>query len=133
MYPVAQLLLGTARLVPTPSYLPLRLRCIRALQRLSSATGLLVPLAPLCCEMLQWGALNKPPKGGQGGRCPDLMLQLRVSKANLATMALQEEVVSQVSAVPAGLLTGKVTGSCCGGWVGGWWVCMSACTWTMWS
>jgi nucleolar complex protein 2 len=38
VYPLAQLLLGAARLVPTPRYFPLRLRLIRAINRLAQAT-----------------------------------------------------------------------------------------------
>jgi nucleolar complex protein 2 len=34
VYPLSQLLLGAARLVPTPRYFPIRLRLIRALNRL---------------------------------------------------------------------------------------------------
>ena len=33
VYPVAQLLQGAARLVPTPRYFPLRLRLVRAINR----------------------------------------------------------------------------------------------------
>jgi Noc2p family len=62
VYPVVQVLMGSARLVPTPRYFPLRLRLVRALHRLSGATGLFVPLAPLLLEMLQWSDLSKPPK-----------------------------------------------------------------------
>lgn len=38
VYPVSQLLLGAARLVPTPRYFPLRLRLVRAVNRWG-ATG----------------------------------------------------------------------------------------------
>ena len=62
VYPVAQLLMGAARLVPTPAYFPLRLRCVRALNRLAGATKTFVPVAPLLLEVLQ-----VRPEGG--GRC----------------------------------------------------------------
>jgi Noc2p family len=35
VYPLVQLLLGTARLVPTPRYFPIRLRLVRALNKLA--------------------------------------------------------------------------------------------------
>lgn len=38
-YPLSQLLLGAARLVPTPKYFPVRLRLVRALNRLGQDTG----------------------------------------------------------------------------------------------
>ena len=45
MYPVVQLLLGAVRLVPSPRYFPLRLRLVRALNQLSAAAGVYVPVS----------------------------------------------------------------------------------------
>ncbi len=53
VYPLTQVLLGAVRLVPTPRYFPLRLRCIRALLGLGRAVGQFIPLSPLLLEMLQ--------------------------------------------------------------------------------
>ena len=53
VYPLAQVLLGAVRLVPTPRYFPLRLRCIRALLALGKALNQFIPLSPLLLEMLQ--------------------------------------------------------------------------------
>ncbi len=53
VYPLTQVLLGTVRLVPTPRYFPLRLRCIRALLGLGKAVGQFIPLSPLLLEILQ--------------------------------------------------------------------------------
>lgn len=39
VYPTTQLLLGAARLVPTPRYFPIRLRLVRALNRLAQVGG----------------------------------------------------------------------------------------------
>lgn len=69
----AQLLLGAARLVPTPRFFPLRLRLLRATSRLAAATGQYVPLAAPLLDMLHWAELSKPPKvglfGGDGLVC----------------------------------------------------------------
>lgn len=62
VYPLVQVLLGAARLVPAPRYFPLRLRIAAALQRLADSAGVLVPLAPLLLEMLTWADLAKPPQ-----------------------------------------------------------------------
>ena len=56
VYPVTQVLIGAVRLVPTPRYFPLRLRCIRALLGLGKAVGQFIPLSPLLLEMLQVGS-----------------------------------------------------------------------------
>ena len=98
VYPVAQLLLGAARLVPTPRYFPLRLRLARAANRLAQATGHYVPVAPLLLEVLGWAELKRRPAGGAAA-APDLLLLLRLSKAQLRGAALQEEVVMQVGGV----------------------------------
>ncbi|KAL3162814.1 hypothetical protein ABBQ32_009271 [Trebouxia sp. C0010 RCD-2024] len=95
VYPLTQVLIGAVRLVPTPRYFPLRLRCIRALLALGKAVHQFIPLSPLLLEMLQWGELSKRPQAGAGG-LPDLTLQLRVSKNTLRSPAFQEEIVSQV-------------------------------------
>lgn len=92
-----QLLLGVARLVPAPAYFPLRLRCARALNRLGEATSTFIPVAPVLLEVLQWSDLRKAPKPSTGQH-PDVLLQLRVSKANLRSAQYQEEVIGQVSA-----------------------------------
>lgn len=53
-----------------------------------------MPVSPLLLEMLQWSELRKTPTGTAAA--PDLMMLLRLSKTQLKTSALQEEVVSQV-------------------------------------
>lgn len=58
MYPLTQVLIGAVRLVPTPRYFPLRLRCIRALLSLGRAVGQFIPLSPLLLEMLQVSAAH---------------------------------------------------------------------------
>lgn len=93
VFPVAQLLLGAARLVPSPRWFPLRLRLVRALNSLAAATGAFVPTAPVVLDVLAWPDLTRPARGT--GACPDLLMQLRLSKANLKVPAVQQEVVTQ--------------------------------------
>jgi nucleolar complex protein 2 len=59
VYPVAQVALGAARLLPSARYAPLRLRLIRVLNQLSASTGHFVPVAPLLLELLAFSELNK--------------------------------------------------------------------------
>ncbi len=106
-FPVAHLLQTAAGLVPTPRYLPLRLRCLRALVGLAAAVGVYAPVPPLLCDMLEWKGLHAAPKkrgrGGGGGTTgvashaadPDAVL-LRASKASLASPAFQADLVEQV-------------------------------------
>ncbi|KAK9835130.1 hypothetical protein WJX81_000218 [Elliptochloris bilobata] len=75
-FPVAQLLAGAARLVPTARYLPLRLRLLRALG------------------------------GAGSGAAPGGPLLLRASKALLASPAYQQDVLEQVLELLATHLAG---------------------------
>lgn len=114
VYPVAQLLLGVARLVPAPAYFPLRLRCARALNRLGESTRTFVPVAPLLLEVLQWGDLRRAPKPGVG-QSPDVLLTLRASKAAMRGTQYQEEVISQVRGWGRGARGGAAGGQL--GWM----------------
>ena len=121
VYPVVQLLSGTVRLVPTPRYFPLRLRCVRALVTLSQATGVFIPTSPLLLEMLKWGELSKAPRaaGGEAGSAVGLLArQLRVSKNTLRMRGFQEEIVLQVG----GRLTAAASHSCRSGSGSGSWM-----------
>jgi len=104
VYPVAQLLLGSARLVPTPAYFPLRLRCARALNSLAQSAGVFIPIAPLLLEILQWRDLARPPKPAPGDKTPEIFLQLRVGKSAMRSSGYQEEIVEQVMELLAGHL-----------------------------
>ena len=95
VYPTVQLLLGAARLVPTPAYFPLRLRCARALNRLAQATGVFVPVAPLVLEILHWGDLSRAPKKAPGDKPTEVLLQLRAGKSVARSAMYQEEIVEQ--------------------------------------
>jgi nucleolar complex protein 2 len=94
VYPVVQLLLAAARLVPSPRWFPIRLRLARILTAVASATKQFVPVVPLLLEVLMWPGFSKPVSGV--GKCPALNLQLRLSKANLSSPAVQQAIVEQV-------------------------------------
>ena len=92
IYPVAQVALGAARLLPSARYAPLRLRLVRALNALSASTGHFVPVAPLLLELLGFSELNKAPIATKN-RPPDFSLVLRVAKQELRSPAVQEVIV----------------------------------------
>ena len=92
VYPVAQVALGAARLLPSARYAPLRLRLIRVLNALSASTGHFVPVAPLLLELLGFSELNKAPVSSKT-RPPDFSLVLRVAKQELRSPAVQEVIV----------------------------------------
>ncbi|KAL9264367.1 Nucleolar complex-associated protein 2-like protein, partial [Drosera capensis] len=65
-YPLNQIISGVAQLVPTAQYLPLRLPCVRMLNRISAATDTFIPVSLLLLDMLVMKELNRPPAGGVG-------------------------------------------------------------------
>ncbi|KAE8732665.1 Nucleolar complex protein 2-like protein [Hibiscus syriacus] len=65
-YPLTQIIYGVARLVPTARYFPLRLRCVRMLNRISASTGTFIPVSMLLLDMLEMKELSRPPTGGVG-------------------------------------------------------------------
>lgn len=94
-YPLTQIISGVARLVPTARYFPLRLRCVRMLNRIAASTGTFIPVSMLLLDMLEMKELNRPPSGGVG-KAVDLHTVLKVSKPTLKTRAFQEACVYSV-------------------------------------
>jgi nucleolar complex protein 2 len=60
-YPLTQIISGVARLVPTARYFPLRLRCVRMLNRIAASTGTFIPVSMMLLDMLEMKELNSPP------------------------------------------------------------------------
>ena len=94
VYPLTQLLLGAARLVPTTRYFPLRLHLAQTLNRLAHSSGVFIPVAPLLVEVLQFSELSQRPSGGQGHN-HDMDGILKVSKSALRTVTFQEQCVGR--------------------------------------
>lgn len=65
-YPLTQIILGVARLVPTARYFPLRLRCVRMLNRIAAVTATFIPVSMLLLDMLEMKELNRAATGGVG-------------------------------------------------------------------
>ncbi|KAK9273531.1 hypothetical protein L1049_018341 [Liquidambar formosana] len=94
-YPLAQIISGVARLVPTARYFPLRLRCAKMLNRIAASSVTFIPVSLLLLDMLEMKELNRPSTGGVG-KAIDLRTTLKVSKPTLKTRAFQEACVYSV-------------------------------------
>ena len=92
-YPLTQLLLGACTLVGSPSFIPLRLKCVRMLNELARARNVYVPVSPVLLEVLQWKDLATKPKPVPANSIPDLNLRLRVGSSILRASSFQEDVV----------------------------------------
>ncbi|KAK6539407.1 Nucleolar Complex 2 protein [Orbilia ellipsospora] len=95
IYPLVQVTLGAARLIPTAQYFPLRLHLIRSLIRLSRHTGVYIPLASIILEMLSSNEMKKAPKASTL-KPLDFAVIIRVPKSYLRTRILQDGVGDQI-------------------------------------
>ncbi|XP_031094669.1 nucleolar complex protein 2 homolog [Ipomoea triloba] len=94
-YPLTQIISGAARLVPSARYFPLRLRCVKMLNRIAVSTGSFIPVSLLLLDMLEMKELHKPATGGVG-KAVDLSCVIKVTKPTLKTRAFQEACVFSV-------------------------------------
>lgn len=95
IYPLIQVTLGAIRLIPTAQYFPLRFYLLRSLLRLSRATGVFIPLAPLIFEVLSSSELKKKPKPSTL-KPLDFTATIRAPKSFLRTKTYQDGVAEQV-------------------------------------
>ena len=95
IYPLVQITLGALRLIPTPTYFPLRFHLIRSLLRLSRTTNTYIPLAPPLLEVLASPDLSKPPKPSTLPPL-DFSVALRAPKTYLRTRVYQDGLGQQV-------------------------------------
>ncbi|KAL9129964.1 MAG: hypothetical protein Q9217_001722 [Psora testacea] len=95
IYPVVQIALGALRLIPTPTYFPLRFHLTRSLLRISRTTNTYIPLAPALLEILTLPELSKPPKPSTLPPL-DFSTTLRARKSYLRTRIYQDGAGQQV-------------------------------------
>ena len=90
VYPVVQITIGALRLIPTPTYFPLRFHLTRALLRLSYATTTFIPLAPSLLEVLNSPECSKPNPKPSTLAPLDFSVVLRAPKSYLGTRVYQD-------------------------------------------
>ena len=95
IYPLVQVTLGALRLIPTPTYFPLRFHLTRSLLRVSRTTSTYIPLAPALLEVLSSPDLSKPPKPTTLPPL-DFSVALRVPKSYLRTRIYQDGLGQQI-------------------------------------
>ena len=95
VYPLVQITLGALRLIPTPTYFPLRFHLTRSLLRLSRTTNTYIPLAPPLLEVLSSPDLSKPPKPSTLPPL-DFSIALRAPKTYLRTRVYQDGLGQQI-------------------------------------
>lgn len=97
VYPVVQITIGALRLIPTPTYFPLRFHLTRALLRLSFATTTFIPLAPSLLEVLNSPECSKPNPKPSTLAPLDFSVVLRTPKSYLGTRVYQDGLGAELS------------------------------------
>ncbi|TGZ81849.1 Noc2-domain-containing protein [Ascodesmis nigricans] len=95
IYPLVQVTLGAARLIPTPAYFPLRFYLVRSLLRISQATGVYIPLASLIFEVLSSNEIKSRAKPSTL-KPLDFATNIRAPKSYLKTRTYQDGIGEQV-------------------------------------
>ena len=96
IYPLVQITLGALRLIPTPTYFPLRFHLARSILRISRSTNTYIPLVPSLVEVLQSPELRKAPKASTL-KPLDFNVAIRAPKSYIRTRIYQDGVGEQVS------------------------------------
>ena len=97
VYPVVQITIGALRLIPTPTYFPLRFHLTRALLRLSFATTTFIPLAPSLLEVLNSPECSKSNPKPSTLAPLDFSVVLRTPKTYLGTRVYQDGLGTELS------------------------------------
>jgi len=95
LYPLVQVCLGVARLLPNIRFAALRFQCVRILSQLSSELGVFVPVAPLLLEVFQFSQLARSPAAQSKERPIDWAVLIKVTKADAEKRRYQEGMMAQ--------------------------------------
>jgi nucleolar complex protein 2 len=97
LFPLTQVIFGTARLIPSTRYLPLRLHCVRLLQQLAAAAEVFLPTTSLLFDVFDLKELSMPPKKVVKSSVQPLAVTLRLrADGPLRTMEELEMCISEV-------------------------------------
>merc|ERR1719221_577594 len=95
IYPLVQVILGTAKLIPTPKYYPLRFHCATILRDISSTTGTFIPVLPLYLEVLN--TFNFKKKSKKVSMKPlDFSCVLKLSKSQMLENGFKDATIEEV-------------------------------------
>ncbi|KAK9060478.1 hypothetical protein SSX86_021182 [Deinandra increscens subsp. villosa] len=89
LFTMIQLINGIACLFPGPKYLPLRIRCIQWLNKLSSSCGIFIPVSSLILDMVEY----KVNEGGKSRKSVKLASDLKLPKFWLKSQNFVEQCV----------------------------------------
>jgi len=95
VYPLVQVVIGVAKLVPTPKFYPLRFHCAKILREVSSNTGTFIPVLPFYLDVLN--NYNFGKKSKKVSMKPlDFSCILKLSKSQLVENGFKDSTVEEV-------------------------------------
>merc|ERR1712025_1308490 len=95
VYPLVQVIIGTAKLIPTPKYFPLRFHCAKILREISASTGTFIPVIPLYLEVLN--TYNFKKKSKKVSMKPlDFSCILKLSKSQLLENGFKDATIEDI-------------------------------------
>lgn len=98
VYPLVQITLGAATLMPSAAFFPFRLHCASLLIALSRQTKVYIPVAPLLLEVLQANMFLRT-KGkkevSSTAKPPNLMLHIHLSASSQKTRVVRDKVINR--------------------------------------
>merc|ERR1712107_433449 len=95
IYPLVQVIIGTAKLIPTPKYFPLRFHCAKILREISASTGTFIPVIPLYLEVLN--TYNFKKKSKKVSMKPlDFSCILKLSKSQLLENGFKDATIEDI-------------------------------------
>ncbi|WFD41960.1 Nucleolar Complex 2 protein [Malassezia psittaci] len=96
IYPLVQVALGVARLVPISRYFPLRMHVVRGMLRLIQTTHVYIPLAALILEVFESPEFQRKSKGATL-KPLDLETTFRAPQAYVRTRIYAEQLAEEFS------------------------------------
>ncbi|KAK0566380.1 Nucleolar Complex 2 protein [Tilletia horrida] len=106
IYPLVQVAMGVMRLVPTSTYIPLRLHVLRSMIRLSQRTAVYIPLFPFFTQLFDSAEFHASPKGSTL-KPLDLDVALRASDAYVRTRVYADGVADELVHLFTDFLAGQ--------------------------
>jgi len=97
IYPLVQVVIGAAKLVPITKYYPLRFHCAKILREVSSNTGTFIPVLPFYLEVLNTYDFNKKSKK-VSMKPIDFSSILKLSKSQLLENGFKDSTIEEVYA-----------------------------------
>ncbi|XP_063901413.1 nucleolar complex protein 2 homolog [Zophobas morio] len=95
IYPAAQVLIATIKLIPTAQYFPLRFHCLKALRELSPSGSPFIPMLHFITEVLGSVYVKNKPQNFSS-KATDTEFTLRFKKNFLGSKLFQDFVINSV-------------------------------------